>query len=337
MGRRKPIAIEEVQRRVRIAHGDDVKIVPETYVGVRFKAMFEDKDFGRWEAFVTNVALGHGHKQRSAEKTAKTCMERYGSTTPLGSPKVREKIEATNVVRYGNRSSQGSPLVRAKSKATMVERYGVDNPQKIPEVRARTLATNVERYGVEHPYQSPEIMAKMGASNVEKYGVENPMQREDVKERGRQTCLERYGVENPAQSPEIYQKTLDGMHQVTKLEHWKTGETLSCHASYEAAFVEWCNKNKIDFDWQVPFKTPILTPNGRQSVYFIDAYVKSGKFANVWIELKGTFNRKNGHIGKAKWEWFHIEYPNSLLCTGDVLKQMGVLGSRGVMTKGVMS
>jgi len=332
---RKTIDLEEVQRRVFEVHGDAVKIVPETYVGVRFKATFVDKDYGEWISFVTNVTLGHGHPKRGHLKSQETNLKKYGSISPLGSKSVRVKIEATNLQRYGHKNvlGAGSSVLEQRDQ-TMLDRYGAVNPQQVSEFREKTRLTNVERYGGNAPMSSLDVQQKSKDVCMEKYGVENVWSSPAMRKQIEETCMERYGVPNPAQSPEIYQKTLDGLHKITTLVHWKTGEKLKCNASYEVAFVEWCNENKIDFDWQIAITTPILTPAGRKSVYFIDAYVKSGKFENVWIELKGTFNRKNGHIGKAKWEWFHSENPNSLLATGDVLKEMGVFQKKvkGVMT-----
>jgi hypothetical protein len=104
------------------------------------------------------------------------------------------------------------------------------------------------------------------------------------------------------------------------VQHWKTGKELSCTGSYEVAFVKWCNHNKIDFDWQIPK----ITPDNR--TYFVDAYIKNGQHVNKWIEIKGTWNRKNGHVGKRKWEWFHsMNKGNSELWTREKLIELGIL------------
>ena len=336
MGRRKPISIEEVKRRVFAVHGDVVRIVPETYVGVRFKATFIDKEHGTWEAWVTNVTQGHGHSSRGHLRSQQTNLEKYGSISPLGGKEVREKIEATNLERYGDKNvlGAGSSLLKKRDQ-TMLERYGAVNPQQVPEIRERTKATMVGRHGAPHPYQSQEIMERMQASNVEKYGVPNTWQVTAIRDQIRETCIERYGVENPAQDPMIHERSTRNAAKVKQLVHWKTGRTLQCRASYEVTFVEWCNANRIDFDWQIRFKTPLLTPGGRRSVYFVDAFIKDGVHANTYVEIKGTFDRKNGDVGRVKWEWFHAEHPNSELWTGDVLKAMGILGTRkDVVTNG---
>ena len=109
------------------------------------------------------------------------------------------------------------------------------------------------------------------------------------------------------------------------VNHWKTGENLVCVGSYELAFVIWLNENQIDFDWQIPFKTDVLTSKGKKSTYYVDAYIKTGELANTYIEIKGTFNRKNGQIGKLKWEWFHENYPNSQIWFRSDLLSRGIL------------
>jgi hypothetical protein len=113
----------------------------------------------------------------------------------------------------------------------------------------------------------------------------------------------------------VYSKARSVIRRSQKIAHWLTGEELICVGSYEFAFVNWCNANHIDFDWQISHRMP----DERQ--YIIDAFVKTGEFANTWVEIKG---RLFG-IGKEKWEWFHAEHPNdSQLWTNDVLNQKGI-------------
>jgi hypothetical protein len=321
------VLLAEVEKRIFDKHGDTVKIVPESYAGVAKKARFLDRDFGEWETFVTCVFNGHGHKLRGKQNSQKTNLKKYGSKSPLGNEKIRSKIETTNLLRYGCSNAFGNKAIRQAAKDTMLERYGVDNPQKNKEIREKTLATNVERFGVQHPYQSEVITQKMKQTNLEHWGVENPWQSPEIRDKIKSTCLRRYGAENPAQSSEAQKKSSEKQHRVTVVEHWRTGEKLKCIASYEAAFVEWCNKNRVDFDWQVKFVTPVLTPGGKDSVYFVDTYIKTGTFAGTYVEIKGTFNRKNGDVGRKKWEWFHAEHQNSQLWDKEVLVRLGILTS----------
>jgi len=85
--------------------------------------------------------------------------------------------------------------------------------------------------------------------------------------------------------------------------------------------VDWLNTNQIDFRWQLAFQTP----QGR--TYYVDLYVLDGTFADTYIEIKGTFERKGGHVGKEKWEWFHEKYKNSELWNRERLVELGILSA----------
>lgn len=124
------------------------------------------------------------------------------------------------------------------------------------------------------------------------------------------------GVQHPNRAKK--QRDQKSKFSYNKL-HWKTKESLICVGSYELAFVNWCNKNKYDFVWQIPFSTP------EGKLYYVDAQLLTGPLANMYIEIKGTWMRKNGHIGKQKWEWFHSEHKNSLLLMKKELQLFGIL------------
>ena len=94
--------------------------------------------------------------------------------------------------------------------------------------------------------------------------------------------------------------------------HWKTGEMLKWVAGYERKSLEYLNKNKIDYSWQIPF----TLPNGR--MYIVDAFLKD---SNTYIEIKG-YLRKDA---REKWDWFHGEFPNSELWDEKRLKEMKIL------------
>ena len=112
--------------------------------------------------------------------------------------------------------------------------------------------------------------------------------------------------------------------KLTDHTHWKTGQTIWSRGSYEQAFISWCNTNQVDFDWQIPIKTPLLTPSGRLSTYIIDAFIKSGEFENTWIEIKGWVGANFG-VGKRKLEWFHETFENSELWTKERLQKLKIL------------
>jgi hypothetical protein len=116
--------------------------------------------------------------------------------------------------------------------------------------------------------------------------------------------------------PSVYSKARRAMRRSVLMRHWKTGEEITCVGSYEAAFVNWCNLNKIDFDWQLPHKMP----DGR--TYIVDAYIKTGEYAGMWVEVKGYMSS----VGREKWEWFHVAHPTtSQLWTQERLKQLEII------------
>lgn len=119
-----------------------------------------------------------------------------------------------------------------------------------------------------------------------------------------------------ARDSKVYSKGKSKMRNSKILIHWKTFESLICVGSYESAFVEWCNINKIDFDWQIAHKMP----DGR--TYIVDAFIKTGQYAGKWIEIKGYMYK----IGKLKWEWFNSLNPDSsLLWTKPVLQELKII------------
>jgi len=127
-----------------------------------------------------------------------------------------------------------------------------------------------------------------------------------------ETLFKNYGVRSPCQNREIAIRVAKSSNKSTILKHWKTEEEIVCTASYEKAVVEYFNKNKIDFEWQIRFDIP----NGKK--YFIDAYLPQ---EDIYIEIKGYMRE---HSLK-KWNWFHEEYPNSELWNKEKLKEMRIL------------
>lgn len=132
----------------------------------------------------------------------------------------------------------------------------------------------------------------------------------------KQTWTEVYGVDNPFKSESVQDKATSSRRRVARFCHWRSGVQLVCVGSYEVAFVNWCNQNHIDFDWQIWHETPW------KQRYRIDAYIKSGVHADTWVEIKGFFRDNDS---RRKWEWFHETHPNSELWNQQRLIELGVL------------
>lgn len=141
-----------------------------------------------------------------------------------------------------------------------------------------------------------------GCNNLECYKIKR-----------KNTMLSLYGVENISQNRNFSLKAAKSQRLSYTLYHWKSNEEIICRANYEKKTVEWLNKNKIDYDWQIPFKIY----DGR--IYFVDLFLKD---KNLYVEIKGWFRRKDS---KEKWDWFHKEYPNSELWNKKKLEELKIL------------
>ena len=125
------------------------------------------------------------------------------------------------------------------------------------------------------------------------------------------TCFLHNGVINPMKNPKILQKASKSSKNSYIFHHWKTGDEIICTASYEKRVVEYFNKNKIDFVWQLDFQMP----DGR--VYIVDGYLPE---KDIYIEIKGYIR----NFSREKWEWFRKEHPNSELWDKEKLKEMRI-------------
>ena len=125
-------------------------------------------------------------------------------------------------------------------------------------------------------------------------------------------------------------KSIATMRSYASVNHWKTGEVCHPASGFEHAVLIWLSENRYDFAWQVPFEMPMFTPKlHRPVIYNVDFYIKTGSFANTYIEVKGTWSRRvNNDGGQAKWKWFHATYPNSQLWMRDDLQRLGIIDAQ---------
>jgi hypothetical protein len=182
--------------------------------------------------------------------------------------------------------------------------------------------TMVKRYG--HPYATQNDVSRERArqTNLDRYGVEHHLSADVIKQKIEETYEKRHGpgITNSMHIREVQMKVSRSDLHTSIIPHWKTGELLTCAYSYEKAFVNWCSYKKIDFDWQIRIVTDILTNKGKKSIYFVDAYIKSGEFANTWIEIKGRQTPDR----MFKWLWFNERYSNSQLWDKAKLISLGI-------------
>lgn len=112
------LTLEEVQKMLSNKYGDLVTIKPATYAGTRSRSVFVDKEFGEWEAIVTNVLhCGRSHPERGKIKK-KEAQEK----TDWASARVKAKI--TNLQKYGFGCAFED---KERMRKIMLEKYGVEH------------------------------------------------------------------------------------------------------------------------------------------------------------------------------------------------------------------
>lgn len=88
------------------------------------------------------------------QKTANTCLERFGETTNLKSSVTKEKIKQTCSNRYGTDNYAKTEMFLTASRGTSLKKYGVNNPSKSQAVKDKINSTHQERYGRKRQSQS---------------------------------------------------------------------------------------------------------------------------------------------------------------------------------------
>lgn len=117
----------------------------------------------------------------------KTCLEKYGTKTPLLNKECQQKTKKTCQEKYGNDMFAGSkeykqrvqsPFLKyeshIKSKETKITKYGQDYGKIIFEKnREAVQKRNIDKYGVPYLLMKKDILKKTHISMKEKYGADN--------------------------------------------------------------------------------------------------------------------------------------------------------------------
>ena len=122
---------------------------------------------------------------RTSELRKKTCLEKYGTSTPLLNEECKKKTVATCREKFGNDmfagsdeykrrvpSAFGKKEVQDKSRQTKIERYGEDFGKVIFEekVKDSMIDRNMERYGVPFNLMNKEKRDETHKIMEQKYG-----------------------------------------------------------------------------------------------------------------------------------------------------------------------
>ena len=124
-------------------------------------------------------------------------MERYGVDNAAKLEEIKIKAKQTCIIRYGSISPMGSMKIREKMRQKVIE----TNLTGIPAKKAKQ--TNLQKYNCERASQNIIIKNKISKSNKKIAATGIPA----IKRK--QTCMERYGVEHVLQNPKILKKVED--------------------------------------------------------------------------------------------------------------------------------
>src|SRR5574337_708431 len=159
------------------------------------------------------------HTQKNV---ANTCKKRYGASSALASPRVRDKIRSTciqkygvpsvtqsrdfqdrvhktNMSKYGSVTPVGNKDIQKKIRRTLNVKFGGNSSFSSDTVREKSRLTIRKRYGVDNVFANDVIQTQISDTNFEKYGVKNPVQNVLVRNKIRDTNLMRYGVGSHAE------------------------------------------------------------------------------------------------------------------------------------------
>jgi len=310
------LSVEHIKLKLLELYGDRITILDgQEYINLKQNLIFEDKEFGQWSAATASVLADRSHhpertrckvganRKLTVEEISKRMTEHHGENIKFKNPEL--------------------PYIDINQKVTFIDNVYGEFTTTIRSVlrghghrkRGRILAqdTCFKNFGVQYPTRSEEVKKRIKATCVEKYGIDHPFKNKDIVNKVKNTNIEKYGFEFAAQNSEIALKSARSSNHITDIPHWKTGELIPCHASYEVKTVQYFNKNQIDFKAQ---SRVFKMPNGK--TYRPDFYLLQ---ENKWIEVKG-YMRKDA---QEKWDWFHETYPNSELWDKTKLKSLGIL------------
>ena len=233
---------------------------------------------------------------------ARTCSVRCTGKDPeVVCKKIKRSIE-----KYGTSNPMQSQEVKDKIKKTCLERYGVENPFMDENVKQRIKQHNLEKYGGNSPMCSSEIREKSSQTCLDKYGVEYTSQYRDGKtiyekyplliehlpgdmwmckcpHEDCDKCKEKYFITQPNI---IYDRTRLGVELCTRLH-----PVSSQSSSYGLKI-----QNLLK-DLNIPFETHvrnIIPPKE------LDIYIPSKSLA---IEINGCY----WHSDKEKPKKYHLD------------------------------
>nr|WRK65162.1 endonuclease [Marseillevirus futianmevirus] len=175
----------------------------------------------------------YGCKTCKAEGVKRTCLEKYGSTSPLHAPEIRKKIVEAWKEKWGVDNPLASSEIRQKCKDTLFKNHGVHNTMESAELKEKTRQRNIEKYGVSNPMKCEKVKEKF-KEVISRKSVE---EKETTKRKREASLLRKYGVTNPMKSEElllIHKKSVEERYKNNpeKLENANKKYKETCMKKY---------------------------------------------------------------------------------------------------------
>lgn len=323
------LPVEEIVDRIKKVHGQVVVMDTSTYKGTKKEAIFNDIEYGPFPATVRNVMNGSRHPKHGRKVTAQK------NTLKIEEIKQRcpdyiKIVEKTFISLDEECLFIDTEFGEYKTKPSYVLRGGgfhLDRASRNQGDSLRTSLLEIEKIletnnpGIKIVYETYKNIGESATFIDPFYGewtttpssvFEGSGHPKRGLEKRRKTCLDKYKVDSPSKNRDVFLKMVRSSHLTTAKFHWKTGEELSCKASYECGAVDYLNANRIDFKWQPEM---FIMPDGRG--YIPDLYLVD---RDVWVEIKGWMRP----VGKEKWDWFKLEHPTAELWDKKKLLSMGI-------------
>ena len=321
------LTIEDVESRVRLKHGDNLVLDVSTYVNVSIKCRFIDVEFGEWWVKPDNVFAGQQHPRKWRQRNfvhvvdaLKRIFQKHGDIIKLDVSTYKNCTTPARFVDCDYGEWYAPPL-------HVIDGHG--HPKR--GIATRSLkhvisVTNIcDRIFLIHGDQ-----LKLDVMTYKNCTIPARFIDCDYGEWWSRPNNVLNGHSHPMRAHEkkmiSFAKTLNSNPIVL---HWNTGVECISQSGYEYATLLWLNKNRYDFDWQIPFLTPFDNDKiKRKSIYTIDLKIKTGPYEDTWVEIKGYWasSRKTSTChAKRNWEWFHENYPNSQLWMKSQLLELGIL------------
>lgn len=299
----------------------EISVDYSTYRGINSKCRFIDKDYGEWWAYPSNVLRkGSQHPKRGhaeggkkftlpLENVRKRLAKVHGDTVSLDETtyvnsrtKARfvDKVYGEFWIRIdGALLGQKHPM-RANAEKRVKLRVPVEQMKdRLYKTHGKTVTLDESTYKDTHT-DARFIHSVYGEWFANPYNVlkghSHPLA---GIARYKETMKRLYGAEHPSQSSEINLRMSQAGSRRVVVKHWKTGEEVICHASYEYAVTNELNRRQLDYDHQIRFQLS-------QSVYYCDFYIKDW---DLYVETKGWMRPR----ARVKWNEFCSTHPNSSL------------------------